>query len=197
MKNLFIFGIFVLTCVNSFAQTYHSGTISTDETWLAADNPHICTGDITISSTEPFPVLTLEPGVIVKFDAGVRMYVGYTSSSSLGGGLIAVGTETEPIIFTSNAETPAPGDWDYIQFRRFCIEDKYELENVVIEYGGSSLENALLIDNNPVIVNNSIFRNNQGSGMIFLFLAQATRLAGTALMKFMFTENPWLIPKLG
>ena len=38
----------------------HSGTISADETWLAADNPHEITANLTVNDHIS---LTLEPGV--------------------------------------------------------------------------------------------------------------------------------------
>ncbi|MCD4818278.1 MAG: hypothetical protein K8S23_06270 [Candidatus Cloacimonetes bacterium] len=81
MKKSFVLGIFIIFTLYAFAQTYHTGTISTDETWLAADNPHICTGDVTISSTSN-PTVTIEPGVIIKIDQGKAMYVGHTSSAA-------------------------------------------------------------------------------------------------------------------
>jgi len=144
MKKLFFLGVlFIFLSAYAFA-TDHTGTISTDETWLAADNPHICTGDITISSTS-LPTLTLEPGVIVKFDAGKTMFVGSSSYTTYAGGLIAVGTESQPITFTSNSATPAQGDWDYINFRSFCIDANCRIENAVIEYGGLASPYALYI----------------------------------------------------
>ncbi|MBN2017184.1 MAG: hypothetical protein JW794_03480 [Candidatus Cloacimonetes bacterium] len=121
MKKIVIIILFLFICYYCYSQTYHSGTISTDETWYADDNPHICTGDITISSIS-LPTLTLKPGVIVKFDPGKTMIIGNASNPSYAGGLIAVGTEDSLITFTSNAAAPAPGDWDYIEFRNCCID---------------------------------------------------------------------------
>jgi hypothetical protein len=47
--------------------------------------------------------------VVVKFTSGANLVI--------DGGLIANGNSTHPIIFTSNAATPAPGDWGAIKFR--------------------------------------------------------------------------------
>jgi len=164
MKKLVFILIFVYFSFYAFAQTYHSGSIQTDETWFAADNPHICTGDITVTSNSQ-PTLTLEPGVIVKFNAGKTMFIGHDSNAAYAGGLIANGTESDPITFTSNSATPAPGDWDYIKFRPFCIDANCQLEYATIEYGGLASTYGLLIDDTPVIVNNVTFQNNDGNGL--------------------------------
>ncbi len=50
--------------------------------------------------------LTVDPGVIVEFNSGA-LNVAET--------LHAIGTASQPIIFTSNQTNPAPGDWDGIQ----------------------------------------------------------------------------------
>ncbi len=164
MRKSFILGVFIFISLYALAQTYHTGTITTDETWLAADNPHICTGDVTVSSASQ-PTLTLEPGVIVKFDPGVRMNIGHGSNAAYASGLIAVGTESDPITFTSNSANPAAGDWNFIYFRTHCIDANCQLEYVVIEYGGLGMTYGLLIANTPVTINNVTFQNNEGCGL--------------------------------
>ncbi|MBI5195451.1 MAG: right-handed parallel beta-helix repeat-containing protein, partial [Nitrospirae bacterium] len=44
------------------------GVISTDTTWTLAGSPYIITGHIFVFSTTSEPTLTIEPGVVVKFD---------------------------------------------------------------------------------------------------------------------------------
>lgn len=53
-----------------------------------------------------------------------------------GGRLIAVGTESEPILFTPNSDAPAPGDWGCVFFGSDAAGS--EMEHVVVEYGGSA-----------------------------------------------------------
>jgi parallel beta-helix repeat protein len=169
------------------AQTNHTGTISTNETWTAAGNPHIVTGNITISSAS-LPILTIEPGVIVKFDAATTMTVGHSSSSAFAGGLMAVGTEADPIVFTSNVGTPAPGDWDNIRFYTFCIDAQSRIEYAVMEYGGLASPYAVLtIQSTPVVVDNVTFRNNSDYG-VYIY-GQPSDGARPSVSNCTFTDN--------
>ena len=51
--------------------------------------------------------LTIEPGVVVKATTGSDVYVAVQQ----GGIIMAEGTSSNPIVFTSNSSTPNPGDW--------------------------------------------------------------------------------------
>ncbi len=51
--------------------------------------------------------LTIEPGVVVKATTGSDVYVAVQQ----GGVIMAEGTSSNPIVFTSNSATPNPGDW--------------------------------------------------------------------------------------
>jgi hypothetical protein len=67
--------------------------------------------DVLPNVTTP-TVLTIEPGVVLRFKKGGIMNV----TSAVGttpalGSLIALGTLAKPIIFTSAEPVPAPGDW--------------------------------------------------------------------------------------
>jgi hypothetical protein len=95
--------------------TAHSGTLSANEAWDGTFTHHV-TGDVTIPGGI---TLTINPGAVVKFDAGTGIVV------QAGGRLIADGTVAQPIVFTSirddsaggdtnqdgGASLPAPGDW--------------------------------------------------------------------------------------
>ncbi|MBI5440096.1 MAG: right-handed parallel beta-helix repeat-containing protein, partial [Deltaproteobacteria bacterium] len=69
------------------------------------------TGDVTVQGTAN-PVLTIEPGVTVKFSPYQGLNVGWDSP----GGLQAVGTVGNPITFTSSAASPTRGSWRHIYF---------------------------------------------------------------------------------
>jgi uncharacterized repeat protein (TIGR01451 family) len=103
----------------STGPTNVSGTISVDTTWTPDESPYIVTGTVTVSAGV---TLTILPGTVVKFNA--------TSHSLIvNGTLLAQGTATGPITFTSikddsvggdtnadgDATSPAPGDWTSIQ----------------------------------------------------------------------------------
>jgi hypothetical protein len=99
------------------ADTTVGGTISTDTTWTAADSPYIVTSSITVKGTDGadgITTLTIEPGAEVKFNQYCGMHIG--ASSGDPGALDARGSASDPIVFTSNKATPAPGDWYYIRF---------------------------------------------------------------------------------
>ncbi|WP_299116107.1 multidrug transporter [uncultured Winogradskyella sp.] len=51
--------------------------------------------------------LTIEPGVVIRATTGSDVYVAIQQ----GGVIMAEGTSSNPIVFTSNSATPNPGDW--------------------------------------------------------------------------------------
>jgi len=91
-------------------------------------------------------VLTIEPGVVIK-----PRYGGYPALW-IEGKLVAQGTTSTPIIFTSLKDddyggdtnvdnsntTPAFGDWKSIKFRGESSSG--ELNNILFRYGNPSLE---------------------------------------------------------
>jgi len=54
---------------------------------------------------EDAATVTIQPGSVIKFAAGQYLNIGYSSN----GTLVAEGTATESITFTSSATSPAPG----------------------------------------------------------------------------------------
>ena len=85
--------------------TYHSGTLSNDETWAYADEPHILTADVTVPSTV---TLTIEPGVSVLAES--------YHSLNIGGHLDAQGTESQRITFNWLQTMPTPTHSGGIRF---------------------------------------------------------------------------------
>ncbi len=77
-----------------------AGEITGNTTWLAK-NTYILKGQVFVTSG----TLTIEPGTVIKGDAGSVLTI------SRGAKLNAVGTADKPIVFTSSAATPKSGDW--------------------------------------------------------------------------------------
>ena len=75
----------------------HSGTINADQTWCAADSPHVLTGVVTVASGV---TLTIEAGSVVK-----------PGWLTVQGHLVAVGTETSRITFTADGS-----GWESLRF---------------------------------------------------------------------------------
>lgn len=112
-----------------------STVISADTTWTLSGSPYVViSGSIIVSNGVK---LTIEPGVIVKFD--------HNNGISVLGELSAKGTADQPIIFTSyndderggkeafSNSDPQPGDWRSIHV---SYGGKAAIENAIINYGG-------------------------------------------------------------
>ena len=101
-----------ITDVSFYDATIQSGTIAENTTWSKANSPYLITGDVTVDTSI---TLTIDSGVEVRFVANADDLASgdYANRSELRieGILRAIGTIEDSIIFTSNAEVPAVGDW--------------------------------------------------------------------------------------
>ncbi|MEW6088057.1 MAG: right-handed parallel beta-helix repeat-containing protein, partial [bacterium] len=108
--------------------------------------------------------LTIDTGVILRFESGTGIQVGYGSNKGI---LRAIGGSQEPnkIKFTANTDTPFRGYWGNIYFDDGATD--YDtasatgsiLENCIIEYGaqpGYADENIYILNSSPGIKNNDI-----------------------------------------
>ena len=134
----------------------YEGTIPYDETWYAADNPHIIVDDVFVEA-----VLTLEPGVIVKFGPGAGLYVGVDAK----GALYADGTADLPIIFTSNFTPVGPGNWNGITFDRFTVSGVTVLNHCVVEYGGDNGYGNIYCHDASLAITNCTIRHSSTYGV--------------------------------
>jgi parallel beta-helix repeat protein len=160
-------GLFYFGTENVNAQTYVSGNITTNTKWTLTGSPYIIKSDIYVQKGV---TLTIEPGVIVKFDGEYSLVID---------GLIkAKGTKTNTIKFTSNQTTPHKGDWYTIRLRTGnnridWAEIQYAKYGVFITYYGgnnyisNTTFNSCSVDgiyitnsNNNSILNCNITSNN-------------------------------------
>lgn len=81
--------------------------------------------------------LTIEPGVTIKFTPGTALEIEHWTSDEdpAAGALVAVGTPERPIVFTSAAPDPAPGDWIGLWYGSVPAAHN-RLEHARIEYAG-------------------------------------------------------------
>lgn len=124
-----------------------STVISAPAAWTLSGSPYVVQGNYTLRVTS---ILTIDPGVAVKFQPNrtARRYNGMRVED--GGRLIAEGTADAPIVFTSShddtvggdsnsngsATVPQAGDWESLRF----VEDASVLSHVEVRYGGQYRE---------------------------------------------------------
>ncbi|MEM7129656.1 MAG: right-handed parallel beta-helix repeat-containing protein [Chloroflexota bacterium] len=95
-----LFGLDSLTSHAQSAGTPVGGTITANTTWTQAASPYVLTSTVTI---DPDVVLTIQPGTIVKSQSWQIKLRGRAT-------LNAVGTASEPIVFTSLKDDEVGGD---------------------------------------------------------------------------------------
>lgn len=83
-----------------YCQTYVSGGIYATTTWTKAKSPYILTDTVVLF---PGYTLTIQPGVTVKFKKKVVLEIRQSK-------LIALGTPTDSIVFTSDTTKPVYGE---------------------------------------------------------------------------------------
>lgn len=167
-RSLFVCFLLLTISREGIADTPVSGPIVTNTIWQKVYSPYLVVGNVRIMSGV---TLTIEAGVVVKFES--------KQAIQIDGTILARGTESSPIIFTSSHPAPAPEDyWAYIFFSNsstdatFDVDGNYTvgsiLEYCIIEYaGGVSIfyNGAVRMDNAHPFVNRCLIRNNQTSGI--------------------------------
>ncbi|MFA6338591.1 MAG: hypothetical protein WCW87_00825 [Candidatus Paceibacterota bacterium] len=147
MKKVEFFVIAVLFFFNTpflaSADTVVNPNINTDTHWTADQSPYIISTDCYSAVTVFSGVtLTIEPGTIVKFGSNC-------SAMNIQGILNAVGTDSNPIYFTSIKDDTVGGDTDLStttipsagNWREIIIDSgaTTTLDHVFIKYGGNNL----------------------------------------------------------
>ena len=125
-----IFMLIFLSLGTVFSQTpVPGGNVS--GTWTLSGSPYQINGDITIPNSQS---LIIEPGVLVEFQGHYKFNV--------QGRLLAIGTETDTIVFTindttgfSNPDIP-DGGWHGIIFNNTpAVNDSSKIIYCTLQYG--------------------------------------------------------------
>ncbi|MBN3036230.1 MAG: right-handed parallel beta-helix repeat-containing protein [Bacteroidales bacterium] len=152
-----------------------SGTISMDAIWDDPGIPCFISGNLTIQGTDGLDgvtVLELTPGVELQMTSLAGIQVGHPSNPAFPGGLMALGTMNDSIVFTAGTTSPSPGYWAGITIEQYASDAHCRMEYCVVEYGGySSYENICCNQSSPFLSHSSS-RNGSGAG-IFLNFSQA------------------------
>jgi hypothetical protein len=128
--------------------------ITSSVTWTS-DKVYFVIGDRYIDNNS---VLTIQPGTVIKFEAGASLSFGYSSNATL----IALGTAEHPITFTSSALAPSAGAWKGLYFESNTLNNT-TLAYCNIQYAGSyAAHGALNMFGCDISVNNCTI-NNSGS----------------------------------
>lgn len=164
---------------------YVGGTISAPTTWTLANSPYVVNNDVTVNNSV---ILTIQPGVVVKFQSGKRITV--------NGTLAASGTVSNTIVFTSDkddayggdtngdgtATRPAAGNWGSISLNASASAStlantliRYAITGVQITGSSPTLSNATVMFSSGAgisvsgagapIIQNSVLRENLGAGI--------------------------------
>jgi hypothetical protein len=97
-------------------------------------------GRMDVNAPTGVAVLTIEPGVTIRFPPGGTLNIDPASGTDAAhGALIAIGgaAANEKIVFTSDQPTPAAGDWLGIGFGR-KVDPASAMRHVRVEYAGGA-----------------------------------------------------------
>ena len=107
------------------------GYVEDNATWDDLGVDYFIADDVQVRSSA---TLTVSAGVRMIFDTGVAFHVGYGGRE---GSIKAIGTSTDPIVFTSAEDSPSPGDWAGLSLNYGCSTVK--LTYVEVAYGDQNL----------------------------------------------------------
>jgi len=130
-KQLF-YGILLGLCImlalvrNGTADTSVSGVITSDTIWTLAGSPYIVVGDVQIPDEV---TLTIEPGVVINYAGAYEILV--------KGAIIANGTATNTILFTSDTPTISSGA-TILKFESTDLSIS-QLSHIKMEYASKSI----------------------------------------------------------
>jgi flagellar hook assembly protein FlgD len=178
--------------VELLGETIHQNTV-----WPKLPAPYVLLGQVDVyNSAAPTvaPVLTIEPGVEIR----VTQYYGLTvGNAAYAGKLVASGTAADPIRFTANHATPAPGFWKGISLGG-AASPRSTIEHATIEYAGygSSYSNAgVMATSTSPILRDLTIRKTKNSGIYFSLaslspIVESCDISGSTWGVYSASSNP-------
>ena len=153
--------------------SHHFGDIASATVWRAALNPHYVDADVYVDHGA---TLTIEPGCLVRFAPGARLYCGFLGP----GGIVALGKADSLITFTSAAETPAPGDWGGVIFYPLALAGS-ALDHCLVKAAGAASAPAVAVNAPGVAITNTRIQNCSGYGIDGSATAEFAAFSGNTI----------------
>ncbi len=162
--------------INNSVQQIQVGveTLTGDTSWENPGIPYLITShhnvdELRVQGTDgpdQVTTLTLSPGTALAFDPDTRLIIGHETDPDLPGALNAAGSESSKIIFTSNGNPQAPGDWKGILLGTHLENEPSRLIHCIIEYGGQFLADNIDCGGNSPVIYYMVSRYSAGNGLL-------------------------------
>ncbi|MGD8914477.1 MAG: right-handed parallel beta-helix repeat-containing protein, partial [Candidatus Thiodiazotropha sp.] len=137
-----------------------SGELGGNESWSGTVD---LTGDLIVPEGV---TLTIQPGTTINMPHRYDGTLGGTDTSlselTVNGSIIAIGTEAEPIVFTSDASSQAKGDWSGI-----VSYGALNFEYVEVEYGDNGITCISTTPASECTVKHSSIAHTAGNGITY------------------------------
>ncbi|HRY50596.1 MAG TPA: choice-of-anchor D domain-containing protein [Candidatus Paceibacterota bacterium] len=131
------------------------GWTSRSGAWTKDNLPYLITDYIGVSRGH---ILTNAPGIVVLFEDP-------TSALVVDGALVAAGTESQPIHYTSDEAAKQPGQWRCIEFRDSSDDTVSVLSHCLVEYGGQGVDGSVILTLASPRIMASTIRFSQNDGL--------------------------------
>jgi hypothetical protein len=168
-------------------------SVQNSGTWLNHGVPYVITDNVAIDNDA---TVTIEAGTTIAMDPDCEFYCGYASPGSI----IAIGTPTSPITFTSTSDT-VPGFWTEIGFYGNTISTA-QMSYCNVLFGGKTTDNtgAVKVDNCDIKFDHNVVRKS-GSNGVWLsptaYFSDFTNNTVTGCTKYAVHISTEHIPTLG
>lgn len=135
------------------------GNITLDCTLTKQALPYTVLGSLYVDDAQ----LTIKSGCTLEFTNGTSLNIGKEHPASL----IALGKATEPILFTSAATNPQPGDWQGLMFHANNLSSLTLIKYAIIDYAGQTVNNiqGAINTSTQLRMENSLIRNSYTYGL--------------------------------
>ncbi|MHB2156402.1 immune inhibitor A domain-containing protein [Calditrichota bacterium GD2] len=133
----------------------------------------------------PTSDIVIQQGAILTIEKGCLFKMNYENDIIIQGGLNSVGTETEPIIFTSYKDDSRggdvnndgysrgiAGDWGGIKFESSTMNTNTKLSYCQLYYSGSGIGYPIVCNNANPLIQNVIIDSTKSHGIYFYNNAQ-------------------------